>query len=83
MLSQSLVPAWNTLSEGQQLELAHHAMRTAIDTVSGQIDDLAQEIEAGILPDRGGAEALRLLASLLRLAAGEESEPWPHTVGTA
>ncbi len=83
MLSHTLVPVWNTLSDIQQLELAQAALTTAIAAVSGQIEDLAQEIESGTLPDRGGAEALRLLAELLRLSADSPASAFAPAIGHA
>ena len=38
----------------------------AVDLIVGQAETLAHEIEFGSLPDRGGPEALRLLAAVAR-----------------
>jgi hypothetical protein len=57
---------WETISEDLQLRLAHDALLRAVDMIVGQADTLAREMEAGTLPDRGGPEALRLLAAVVR-----------------
>ena len=62
-------PDWNSLPEDLQLVLASEAMRRAVETIAGQAEALAGEIEAGGIADRGGPEALRLLAAVVRLSA--------------
>jgi hypothetical protein len=62
-------PDWNSLSEDLQLILAREAMRRAVETIAGQAEVLAGEIESGGISDRGGPEALRLLAAVVRLSA--------------
>ena len=66
---------WDRLPDSLQLHLADAAMRRAASSIAGQAESLAGEIEDGALPDRGGAEALRLLAALLRLAARDTLAP--------
>jgi|BEDMetMinimDraft_2_1075160.scaffolds.fasta_scaffold03371_2 hypothetical protein len=61
---------WNALSEDLQLLLSREALRRAVETVAGQAELLAVEMEEGRLADLGGAEALRLLAAVAR-ATGE------------
>ncbi len=56
---------WNRLSDTHQLALADAAMREAVVTVAEQAGVLADAIEAGVLTDRGGADALRLLSRLV------------------
>ncbi|HTR16463.1 MAG TPA: hypothetical protein VMI52_05440 [Acetobacteraceae bacterium] len=58
---------WSQMSEDMQLMLSREAMLRATDLVAGHAEALAREIEAGGLEDRGGPDALRLLASVLRL----------------
>ena len=58
---------WNVLSDSTQLTLSREALRHAAETIAGQAETLAQEIESGTLSDRGGADALRLLAAVIRL----------------
>jgi hypothetical protein len=62
---------WNLLSEDLQLMLSRAALMRAVDSIAGQAEFLAEEIDAGIIADHGGAEALRLLASLTRSTADE------------
>jgi len=57
---------WNLLSDDLQLALAREALRQASATIAGQAEALAAEIEAGTLRDRGGPDALRLLAAVVR-----------------
>ena len=58
---------WNRLSDDTQLRLAREAMQRAAETIAHHAEQLAGEIEAGEIADRGGPEALRLLAAMLRL----------------
>ena len=74
-----MITEWNTLPEPVQLYLAQQAFRQAAETIAGQAEVLAREFEAGTLADRGGAEALRLMAAIVR-ALGPEALP---TVGRA
>jgi hypothetical protein len=63
---------WDILPEAVQLALAREALRRATETVASQAEILAQEMEAGSISDRGGTEALRLLAAIVRLT-GQDS----------
>lgn len=63
---------WDILPEEVQLALAREALRRATETVASQAEILAQEMEAGSISDRGGTEALRLLAAIMRLT-GQDS----------
>ena len=66
---------WDGLPEELQLRLAREALRRAASTIAGQAETLAGEIEAGALTDRGGPEALRLLAAVVRLSARDNLVP--------
>lgn len=57
---------WEFLSEAVQLQLADAALREASRNLAAYAEALAAEIEAGFMADRGGDEALRLFASLIR-----------------
>ncbi len=59
---------WSALSDESQLALSREALRRAAETFAGQAEVLAGEIDGGSLTDRGGAEALRLLAAVVRVA---------------
>jgi len=64
---------WHTLSNETQLTLARAALNRAAATIAGQAELLADEIETGALSDPGGADALRLLAAVVR---GAEKDPF-------
>lgn len=57
---------WHALTDAQQLTLAREALRRAAEILAGQAELLAEEMEGGALLDRGGPEALRLFAALVR-----------------
>ncbi len=60
--------AWSRLPEVEQLALANAALLRALDVLVADAELLATEIDRGALTDRGGAEALRLLACIIRTA---------------
>lgn len=62
---------WNTLSDDLQLALSREALRRAAEIVAGQAETLADEMECGSLTDRGGPDALRLLAGIVRATGAE------------
>lgn len=62
-----MCPEWDALSENAQLALSRAALSHAVEVVAAQADCLAAEIEFGTLKDRGGSEALRLLAAVVRV----------------
>jgi hypothetical protein len=62
---------WNILSDDLQLILSREALRRAGEIIAGQAEILAHEMESGSLLDRGGADALRLLAGVVRVTATE------------
>lgn len=57
---------WNAISEDTQLALSTQALLAAADAIARQAEVLAEEMETGTLFDRGGPDALRLLAALVR-----------------
>jgi hypothetical protein len=63
---------WNALSDATQIALAQHALSRATVTLALQAEVLADEFERGTLADRGGADALRLFAAVVR--AGSEDD---------
>ena len=63
---------WNRLTDEVQLALSREALRRAVETIADQAEVLAEEMKAGTLSDRGGADALRLLAAIVRVN-GEDS----------
>ena len=71
--------AWTDIPDEMQVALAMEAMRRAALVIAGQAEALSSEIETGAIADRGGPEALRLLATVIR-TVGQDDFP---TVGMA
>lgn len=69
---------WHILSEEARLVLSREALHAAADAIAVQAERLADEIESGALTDQGGAEALRLLAAVVRAGRGETRVPVGH-----
>ena len=57
---------WTLLTDGAQLALSRAALAKAAETIAEQAESLAGEMETGALDDRGGPDALRLLAAVVR-----------------
>ena len=66
---------WNALSDQLQLTLSQEALFHAAETIAGQAESLAEEIECGNLADRGGPDALRLLAAVVRCTGRDRLVP--------
>jgi len=62
---------WHVLSDDLRLHLSREAIRAAAAAIATQAELLADEIECGMLTDQGGAEALRLLAAVMRATGAE------------
>ncbi len=62
---------WTHLSDDLQLVLSREALRRAADTLAAQAEILAEEMEDGALHDRGGPDALRLFAAVVRATQRE------------
>lgn len=58
---------WNVLSDDLQFVLSREALAKASDIIAEQAEILAAEMEVGALRDRGGPDALRLLAGVVRV----------------
>lgn len=69
---------WTTLPEDLQLVLSREAMRRAAETLAEHADLLAEEMERGTLGDRGGPDALRLFAALVRATSDDSFGPVGH-----
>ena len=63
---------WHMLSDETQLTLTRAALVQAVQSVAGQAEFLALEMESGSLADRGGPDALRLFAAVLRASQDTE-----------
>lgn len=66
-----MVGYWDELTEELQLTLSRQALRWAAETIAGQAESLAEQMELGGLRDRGGPDALRLLAGVVRVTGRE------------
>lgn len=71
-------PEWNTIPEELQIVLAREAMRRAAATLAEQAELLALEMEEGTLSDRGGPDALRLFAAIIRATSQDSMGPIGH-----
>ena len=69
---------WNLLSDALQLVLTREALLRAAETIASQAELLAQEMERGGLEDRGGPDALRLLAAVVRVTGQDNLVPTGH-----
>ena len=69
---------WNLLSDELQLTLSREALQQAVLSIASQAEVLASEMEIGSLADRGGPEALRLLAAVVRMTGQDTSCPAGH-----
>ena len=58
--------SWTALNDGQQLALTREALRRAAETLADHAEILAAEMDQGTLADRGGPDALRLFAAVIR-----------------
>jgi len=68
MLRGSTPQDWHALTDAAQLALTQLALQRAAETIAHQAELLAEEMEDGHLRDRGGPEALRLLAAVVRVS---------------
>lgn len=57
---------WAFLPDEVQLTLSREALKRAVATLAEHAELLAEEMESGTLSDRGGPEALRLFAAVVR-----------------
>ena len=69
---------WNELPEDLQIALSREALHRAVSIIVAQAELLAHEIEYGGLRDRGGPEALRLFAAVVRVSDSNELAPAGH-----
>lgn len=63
---------WDALPDDLQLTLSRAALSRAVVTIASQAEEFADEIECGNVSDRGGAEALRLFAAVIRIGTIDE-----------
>jgi Mor family transcriptional regulator len=70
--------SWNTLPDELQLVLSREALRRAAETLAEHAELLAAEMERGTLSDRGGPDALRLFAAVVRATNEDAFGPIGH-----
>jgi hypothetical protein len=63
-----MIRDWHALSDDMQLVLTQQALLRAAETIAQQAELLAEEMDSGNLSDRGGPDALRLLAAVVRVS---------------
>ena len=66
---------WTTMPDDLQLALSQEALRQAAEVLAGQAELLAAEMDEGTLADRGGPDALRLFAAVIRATQREAFGP--------
>src|ERR1700748_892335 len=66
---------WNDLSDDTQIAVSREAFDRAAARIAAQAEMLADEMELGPLRDRGGPDALRLFAAVVRSERCELLEP--------
>lgn len=71
-------PHWQDMPDEVQLALAREALRRAAETLAEHAEILALEMEAGALADRGGPDALRLFANVVRATSLDTMGPVGH-----
>ena len=69
---------WNALPDDMQLVLSREALRRAAETLAEHAELLADEMESGTLTDRGGPDALRLFAAVVRATNDDAFGPVGH-----
>lgn len=66
---------WDSLSEELQLTISQAAISQAAGLIAERAEMLAEEFDSGAMSDRGGAEALRLFAELIRISGSDPLKP--------
>jgi hypothetical protein len=69
---------WHAISDEVQLLLSREALRRAAETLAEHAELLAEEMERGTLLDRGGPDALRLFAAVVRTTNEDSFGPCGH-----
>ena len=69
---------WKDMPDELQLVLAREDLRRAAETLAEHAELLALEMEDGALRDRGGPDALRLFASVVRATSLDSMGPVGH-----
>jgi hypothetical protein len=74
---------WSYLPDDVQLTLSREALKRAVATLAQHAELLAEEMESGALSDRGGPEALRLFAAVVRATQSTGLDAMAPVVGHA
>lgn len=69
---------WTMLPDHMQQFLAREALRRAAVVLADHAELLAAEMESGALPDRGGPDAMRLFAAVMRATNDDAFGPEGH-----
>lgn len=69
---------WTELPDEMQVMLSREALRRAAETLAQHAELLAAEMEDGALRDRGGPDALRLFAAVVRATQQDAFGPIGH-----
>ena len=69
---------WWGLSDEILLASSREALLPVSETLAAHAEGLAEEVESGTLLDRGGPDALRLFAGVVRSTSAEELVPQGH-----
>lgn len=69
---------WNPISDELQQFLSREALCRAAAVLGDHAELLAAEIDAGTLPDRGGPDAMRLFAAVVRATNDDAFGPQGH-----
>jgi hypothetical protein len=77
-MNHPMPPDWKEMPDELQLVLAREALRRAAETLAEHAELLALEMEGGVLRDRGGPDALRLFASVVRATSLDGLGPVGH-----
>jgi hypothetical protein len=76
---KAMPPAlWTELPDEMQVMLSREALRRAAETLAQHAELLAAEMEDGALRDRGGPDALRLFAAVVRATQQDAFGPIGH-----
>lgn len=70
--------SWTNLPDEMQLVLSREALRRAAETLAEHAELLAEEMDRGTLVDRGGPDALRLFAAVVRATNEDAFGPVGH-----
>jgi hypothetical protein len=78
MLTPDMRCHWDGLPDELQLALSRAALHYAAEMIAGQAETLAAEMTDGTVGDRGGPDALRLLATIIRMTGRDDIAPAGH-----